>query len=992
MQMQNTSGSGSLPSNTIANPRGDLKSIITRSGVSYDGPPIPPPTSSLPNVVERVLEVTKDTVQLSSENIQPPVIQSQVPIDEPVVAPKPKPTIPYPSRANKQKFSEKDDNLALKFVEIFRKLHFELSFADALLHMPKFALMFKSLLNNIEKLFDLATTPVNEICSAVILKKLPEKLGDPGKILIPCDFLELVECLAPADLELADRSTTRSAGIAEDVFVKVRKFYFPTNFVVIDYVVDPRLPLILERPFLRTGALIDVYSEELTLCVDDEAITFKVGQTSKYSYNDAESINRIDVIDVGCEEYVQEVLGFFDNSKSGNPTPISDPIIALSSPSFTPFEGGNFILEEIEACFTSKLIPPGIDDTDFDLEEDIRLLEELLNNDPSSSPLPPKELNVKEIKTVKSSIEEPPELELKELPSHLEYAFLERTDKLPIIISKELKDEEKSTLLKVLKSHKRAIAWKISDIEGLDLRFCTHKILMEDDFKPVVQHQRRVNPKIDKFVKKEVIKLLDAGLICPISDSPWVSPVHCVPKKGGMTVIENEDNELIPTRNGYCKNHDKRAKNLAITDTRTERCMRTRNSYFPNNLSATIPRHRNKRRTPNVVEPKLRTIVEMADNRTMEELLQAPTEGEGIVLGHKISKSGLEVDRAEVDVIAKLPPPTTVKGVRSFLGHAGFYRRFIQDFYKIARPMTHLLEKEIPFVFSKDCIDAFETLKKKLTEASILVVPDWNLPFELMCDASDFAIGAVFGQRKMKHFQPIHYASKTMTEAQMHYTTTEKEMLVVVYAFEKFRPYLVLSKSIVYTDHSALKYLLNKQDAKPRLIWTVGENRASWSDKINDALWAFRTAFKTPIGCTPYKLVYRKSCHLHIELEHKAYWALKHANFNLKTAGDHRKLQLNELNEFRDQAYENSLIYIERTKKLHDSKIKNRIFNVGMDTAKSQEKSQKPGNNGHENRKKAKFDTSDNRNATLAILSMMIGGICVDVQSRVRIELKLTQE
>ncbi|GJZ69738.1 reverse transcriptase domain-containing protein [Tanacetum coccineum] len=196
---------------------------------------------------------------------------------------------------------------------------------------------------------------------------------------------------------------------------------------------------------------------------------------------------------------------------------------------------------------------------------------------------------------------------------------------------------------------------------------------------------------------------------------------------------------------------------------------------------------------------------------------------EGIMLGHKISKSGIEVDRAKVDVIAKLPHPTTVKGVRSFLGHAGFYRRFIQDFSKIARPMTHLLEKETPFVFSKDCIDAFQTLEKKLTEAPILVVPDWNLPFKLMYDASDFAIGAVLGQRKMKHFQPIHYASKTMTEAQIHYTTTEKEMLTVVYAFEKFRPYLVLSKSIVYTDHSALKYLMNKQDANLSL-------KTRWSD------------------------------------------------------------------------------------------------------------------------------------------------------------------
>ncbi|GKE78436.1 reverse transcriptase domain-containing protein [Tanacetum coccineum] len=193
---------------------------------------------------------------------------------------------------------------------------------------------------------------------------------------------------------------------------------------------------------------------------------------------------------------------------------------------------------------------------------------------------------------------------------------------------------------------------------------------------------------------------------------------------------------------------------------------------------------------------------------------------ESIVLGHKISKSGIEVDKAKVDVIAKLPHPTSVKGVQSFLGHAGFYRRFIQDFSKIARLVTCLLEKETPFIFSKECIEAFNILKKKLTEAPILVAPDWD-PFEIMCDASDYAVGAVLGQRKTKHFQPIHNASKTITDAQAHYTTTEKELLAVVYAFEKFRPYLVLSKTIVYTDHSALKYLLAKQDAKTRLLWWI---------------------------------------------------------------------------------------------------------------------------------------------------------------------------
>ncbi|GJX46074.1 reverse transcriptase domain-containing protein [Tanacetum coccineum] len=191
---------------------------------------------------------------------------------------------------------------------------------------------------------------------------------------------------------------------------------------------------------------------------------------------------------------------------------------------------------------------------------------------------------------------------------------------------------------------------------------------------------------------------------------------------------------------------------------------------------------------------------------------------EGIVLGHKISKKGIEVDKAKIDVIAKLPHPTTVKGIRSFLGHASFYRRFIKDFSKISRPMTYLLEKNTPFIFSEECIQAFQTLKKKLTEAPILIAPDWDQPFELMCDASDYAIGVVLGQRIEKHFRPIHYASKTMTEAESNYTTTEKEMLVVVYAFEKFQSYLIMNKSIVYTDHSALKYLFAKKDAKARLL------------------------------------------------------------------------------------------------------------------------------------------------------------------------------
>ncbi|GJR60085.1 reverse transcriptase domain-containing protein [Tanacetum coccineum] len=361
-------------------------------------------------------------------------------------------------------------------------------------------------------------------CSAMLLKKLPEKLGRSRQVFIPSNFPGMDVCHALADLgasinlmplsiwkklslpeltptrmtlELADRSITYPKGLAEDVFVKVGKFHFPTDFVVCD--------------FSKRSS----------------------NQTTRYSSTNDKSVNRIDIIDAVCEEYAPEFLGF-PNSSGGNPTPTSEPFTS------------EFILEEIEAYLKDDSISPEIDHADFNPEEDICLIEKLLNNDPFQ--LPPMDLKQSEVTEAKSSIEEPPELELKDLPSHLEYAFLEENDKLPVIIAKGLKNDEKYALLKVLKSHKGAIAWKITDIKGIDPRFCTHKILMEDDYKPTVQSQRRVNPKIHEVIKKEVLKLLDARMIYPISDSPWVSPVHCVPKKGGITVVANEENELISTR------------------------------------------------------------------------------------------------------------------------------------------------------------------------------------------------------------------------------------------------------------------------------------------------------------------------------------------------------------------------------------------------------------------------------------------------------------
>nr|GEV28532.1 reverse transcriptase domain-containing protein [Tanacetum cinerariifolium] len=459
--------------------------------------------------------------------------------------------------------------------------------------MPKFGPSIKSLLTNKDKLCELARTPLNKHCSAVLLKKFPEKLGDPGKFLISCDFLGKAECLALADLgasinlmplsvsnklslpnlsptcmtlELADRLISRSVGVAEDVYVKVGIFHFPADFVVVDFDADPRVPLILGRSFLMIiRALIVVFECELTLRVGKEAITFNLDQTSRYStnYNDM-TTKQINIIDMACEEYSQEVLSFSDVITSGNPTPYYDLIVSTTSLTLTPFGNSDFLLEEVDAFLA--------------IEDDPTLLE-----------VDQSYLNSEGVK-------------LKDLPSHLEYAFLEGDEKLPVIIAKDLSVEEKTALIIVLKSHNRAIAWKLSDIKEKMLKRC-------------------------------------------------------------------EDTNL---------------------------CLNWEKGYF------------------------------------------------------------------------------MVK----------------EDISKIAKPMTRLLKNDTPFIFSKECVEAFQTLKRKLTEAPILIAPDWDMPFELMCDASDFAI--------------------------------EKEMLAVVYAFEKFRSYLIMNKSIMYTDHSALKYLFAKKDSKARLLrWVL---------------------------------------------------------------------------------------------------------------------------------------------------------------------------
>ncbi|KAK1684068.1 hypothetical protein QYE76_044916 [Lolium multiflorum] len=449
---------------------------------------------------------------------------------------------------------------------------------------------------------------------------------------------------------------------------------------------------------------------------------------------------------------------------------------------------------------------------------------------------------------------EDPVFDLKPLPDNLKYAHIDDKKIYPVIISSKLSEIEEERLLEILKKHRGAIGYTLDDLKGISPSICQHAINMEDDAKPVVEHQRRLIPKMKEVVRNEVLKLLEAGIIYPIADSRWVSPVHCVPKKGGMTVVPNDNDELIPQRIvvGYRMCIDFRKVNkvtkkdhypLPFIDQMLERLSKNTHFCFLDGYSgfsqiAVKAKDQEKttftcpygtyayRRMPfglcnapatfqrcmsAIFHGFCESIVEVFmddfsvygnsfDNclRNLDKVLQRCEEtnlvlnwekchfmvNEGIVLGHKISERGIEVDRAKVEAIEKMPYPRDVKGIRSVLGHAGFYRRFIKDFSKISKPLTNLLQKDVPFVFDDDCKEAFETLKKALTTAPVVEPPDWNLPFEIMCDASDFAVGAVLGQR--------------------------------------FRPYIVDSKVTIHTDHAAIRYLMTKKDAKPRLIrWVL---------------------------------------------------------------------------------------------------------------------------------------------------------------------------
>ena len=555
-------------------------------------------------------------------------------------------------------------------------------------------------------------------------------------------------------LQMADSSMAQPEGILEDVLVKVRKFIFPMDFVIMQMEEDTQVPLLMGSPFLATGAaLIDVQKGELTLRVGDEAVHFNINRSLEHPNVEADS----------C-------MAVRNNSLLNNELN-SDCII-------------QHFINEIEMNFQYL--------ESFDYEV---LPSNLFNKETVSS------INEKSQDEVSSQKQQTHEQEtsaegltLKELPSHLKYEFLEPEKTKPVIISAALTEAEEHKLLVILRKYKEAIAWSIEDLKGIGPSICMHKILLKDNAKTSIEHQRRLNPVMKEVVRKEVLKWLNAGFIYAISDSSWVSPVHVVPKKSGFTVIRNEKNELIPTRTvtGWRVCIDYRKLNTA-----------TRKDHFPlpfidqmldrleghphfcfldgysgYNQIAIAPEDQEKttftcpfgtfafRRMPfglcnapgtfqrcmmsifsdlaeEVMEifmddfivygssfeqcmHNLGTVLQRCKDKNLALNLEKChfMVTEGIVLGHMISAARLEVDQAKVSIIRNLMPPTTVKGNRSFLGHAGFYRRFIIDFSKIARPLCRLLEKDTKFYFDESCQKAFEEIKSRLVEVPTMAKPD----------------------------------------------------------------------------------------------------------------------------------------------------------------------------------------------------------------------------------------------------------------------------
>ncbi|XP_075475706.1 uncharacterized protein LOC142509906 [Primulina tabacum] len=719
-------------------------------------------------------------------------------------------------------------------------------------------------------------------------------------------------------LKLADKYVKYPRGVIEDVLVKVDKFIFPSDFVVLDMEEDVEMPLILGRPFLATGkALIDVQEGKLRLSVGEEEINFDVFNALKHTLH-TDDCFRIDDVDSLVCNFVQDAMK-----------------------------------DSLKATLTTELKEDDLD------EEKAEIVAYFNANHPWRKPMRMRLEDLGERRDLtppKSSIEEPPTLELKPLLPHLK-CYGEK------IVASSQRPQKGICLEGGRHQGNKSIKLHAQNLDGRK-------------YSPLVQPQRRLNPKMQEVVKAETVKLLDASIIYPISDSAWVSPVQCVPKKGGITVITNEKNELIPTRTvtrwRLCIDYRK------LNDT-------TRKDHF-----------------------LLPFIDQMLERRIPFGLCNAPATFQRCMAAifHDMIETFLEIFMDDFSI---------------------FGSSFDECLQNLKVVLMRCEEMNLLLNWEKCHFMAYEDLKKRLVTALVLVAPNRDLPFEVMCDASDTAVGAVLGQRQNKVFHTIYYASKTLDVAQLNYATTEKELFAVVFALDKFHSYLVLSEVIVYTDHSALKYLLAKKDAKPRLLrWILllqefdleikdkkgVENvvadhlsRLEFMSKdcvdhaINDLFpdeqlfeahhhpiyrftnerffsdvkhyfWEERFLFKICADSMIRKCVAEEEfcqilnhCHdrertVNIsnrhkmplkniiecevfdvwgidfmgpfsKLEHRTYWATKTLNFNFTDASEKHILQFDQLEELWNLAYDLSLSYKEKTKRAHDRQIIEKEFKEG---------------------------------------------------------------